>query len=51
MRGEVAIVFTCDPANRRRLAEMALAALDALQRGGGGEGEGGPTAAEVESVR
>ena len=47
VRGEVAIVFTCDPANRRRLAEMALSTLEVLQGGGAG----GPSAAEVESVR
>eukprot|EP00879_Flechtneria_rotunda_P018339 GHRR01019236.1.p1 GENE.GHRR01019236.1~~GHRR01019236.1.p1 ORF type:complete len:223 (+),score=53.86 GHRR01019236.1:40-708(+) len=41
--GDVSIAFTCDPANKGRLVEMALATLELLQ-------EEGPTQAEVDTL-
>jgi predicted Zn-dependent peptidase len=40
-RGDVSIGFTCDPANRQHLIEMALREVEALQGAGSGEGSDG----------
>ncbi|WIA32467.1 hypothetical protein OEZ86_003287 [Tetradesmus obliquus] len=41
--GDVSIAFTCDPANKERLVELALTTLERLQ-------EEGPTQAEVDTL-
>eukprot|EP00882_Tetradesmus_deserticola_P013219 GHRQ01014016.1.p1 GENE.GHRQ01014016.1~~GHRQ01014016.1.p1 ORF type:complete len:535 (+),score=251.96 GHRQ01014016.1:49-1653(+) len=41
--GDVSIAFTCDPANKDRLVELALATLERLQ-------QEGPTQAEVDTL-
>ena len=44
IRGDLSIAFTCDPANKNKLVDMALAGLEQLQ-------QDLPTPQEIDTLR